>query len=299
MDIKKVTVFGSGVLGSQVAWQVATHGYETWVYDIDPAALEKAKEKHKAYAQIFKEQLGYSPEQIDNAFRLLHYTTDLEKAVENTDLTSESIPENFDIKKEFYLKLKDLLPEKTILTTNSSTMVPSMLAGFTGRPEKFLAMHFANPVWKARIGEVMGHPGTDKQVFDTVVEFVRSIGLVPIPIYKEQPGYVLNSLLIPWLTAAQNLYFDGVADYKSIDKTWMISTGSPIGPFGIIDIVGMQTVYNVQMHLYKQTGDENYLKRAQKIKENFIDKGKLGIHSGEGFYKYPNPEFQDPEFLKK
>jgi len=298
MEIKKVAVFGSGVLGSQVAWQVATHGYETWVYDIDGAALEAAKEKHKAYAQLFEQELGFDKEKLDKAFANLHYTTNLEEAVADADITSESIPEDYDIKKEFYEKLGKIAPEKTIFTTNSSTMVPSMFAPFTGRPEKFLALHFANPVWKANIGEVMKHEGTSAEVFDTVVEFAKSIGLVPIPIYKEQPGYVLNSLLVPWLTAAQALYFDDVADFKSIDKTWMISTGSPIGPFGILDIVGMQTLYNVLLLQYKQTGDEAFIKRAQIIKEEYIDKGKMGIATGEGFYKYPNPEYQNPDFLK-
>ncbi len=298
MDLKKITVFGAGVLGSQVAWQIATHGYETWVYDIDDKALEGAKERHKQFAELFINKLGYPKDKIDEAFKLLNYTTDLKQAVDNADLTSESIPENYEIKKEFYTQLSGILPDKTILTTNSSTMVPSMFAQFTGRPEKFLALHFANPVWQANIGEVMGHQGTDPQVFDTVVEFARSIGLVPIPIHKEQPGYVLNSLLIPWLTAAQQLYFNDVADFRSVDKAWMISTGSPIGPFGILDIVGMQTLYNVLLLQYKQTGDESFLKRANIIKEQYIDKGKLGIHTGEGFYKYPDPEYQKPDFLK-
>ena len=299
MQIQKVTVFGAGVLGTQVAWQIATHGYQTWVYDIDKGVLDNARKKHHELAQLFVSKLGYDNAAVEKAFELLHYTTDLQQAVENTDLTSESIPEKFEIKRDFYKQLSPLLPDKTILTTNSSTMVPSMFAEFTGRPEKFLALHFANPVWKANIAEIMGHQGTSKEVFDVVVDFARSIGLVPIPIYKEQPGYVLNSLLVPWLTAAETLYFDGVADFKSIDKTWMISTGSPIGPFGIIDIIGMQTLYNVIMLRYKQTGDESFLRRAKIIKEQYIDKGKLGIAAGEGFYKYPNPEYQRPDFLKK
>ena len=173
-----------------------------------------------------------------------------------------------------------------------------MLAPYTGRKEKFLALHFANPVWEANIGEVMGHKDTSPEVFDTVVKFASKIGLVPIPIHKEQPGYVLNSLLIPLLEAAQKLYFGGVSDYKSIDKTWMISTGSKLGPFGIIDLVGMNTVYNIIMLNYKRKGEKALLERAQKIKEQFIDKGKLGVATGQGFYKYPNPEYQNPDFLK-
>ncbi len=298
MEIKNFTVFGGGVLGSQVSWQAAMHGVKTIVYDINQQAIDACKEKHRGYAQLFKSQFSVPQEKIDKAFELLSYTTDLEQAVADADLTSESIPEDLDIKKQFYQKLSSIAPEKTILTTNSSTLLPSMLAPYTGRPEKFLALHFANPVWAANIGEVMGHPGTDPQVFDTVINFAKQIGLVPIPIHKEQPGYVLNTLLIPLLEAAQTLYFNGVADYKSIDKTWMISTGAKLGPFGIIDLVGMNTLYNIIMLRYKQTGNKALLERAQKIKEQFIDKGKMGVSTGQGFYTYPNPEYQDPDFLK-
>ncbi len=298
MEIKNFTVFGGGVLGSQVSWQAALHGVKTIVYDINNEAIETCKARHQAYAQMFTQEYGMPEEQVKKAFDFLSYTTDLKQAVSYADLTSESIPEDLELKKEFYQKLSSLLPEKTILTTNSSTLIPSMIAPLTGRPKKFLALHFANPVWAANIGEVMGHKDTDPHVFDIVVNFARRIGLVPIPIHKEQPGYVLNTLLIPLLEAAQTLYFNGVSDYKSIDKTWMISTGAKVGPFGIIDLVGMNTVYNIIMLRYKQTGNKSLLARAQKIKEQFIDKGKLGVATGEGFYKYPNPEYQNSDFLK-
>ena len=298
MELKNFTVFGGGVLGSQVAWQAAMHGIKTTVYDINNEAIEVCKNKHQVYATQFKSQFNIDEEKINSALSLITYTTDLAEAVADADITSESIPENLELKQKFYEDLAPLLPKKTILTTNSSTLLPSMLAPYTGRPEKFLALHFANPVWSANIGEVMRHKETDNQVFDAVVEFARKMGLVPIPIYKEQPGYVLNTLLIPLLEAAQTLYFNGVADYRSIDKTWMISTGAKVGPFGIIDLVGMNTVYNIIMLRYKQTGNKELLERAQKIKQQFIDKGKLGVAAGEGFYKYPNPDYQKPDFLK-
>ena len=122
--------------------------------------------------------------------------------------------------------------------------------------------------------------------------------MVPIPIHKEQNGYVLNSLLIPLLSAAGNLHMNGVADHESIDKTWMISTGVKMGPFGIMDIIGMQTMYNIDKLWGEKTGDKVMLARAELIKENFIDKGKLGVKTGEGFYKYPNPAYADPDFLR-
>lgn len=213
-------------------------------------------------------------------------------------LISESIPENVEIKKAFYQALAKVAPEKTIFTTNSSTTLPSDYAMVTGRPEKFLALHFANGIWDANVGEVMGHPGTDPKIFDRVVEFASEIGMVPIPIYKEQNGYVLNSLLAPLLGAASNLLVNGVTDAESIDKTWMISLGTKMGPFGVMDTVGMQTIYNVDMLWGEKLGDQKMLNRAAFIKKEYIDKGKMGMSSGEGFYKYPNPRYADPDFLK-
>jgi 3-hydroxybutyryl-CoA dehydrogenase len=143
----------------------------------------------------------------------------------------------------------------------------------------------------------MGHPDTDPEVFDRVVEFAREIGMVPIPIHKEQNGYVLNSLLVPLLSAAANLLVNDVADIESIDKTWMISTGVRMGPFGVMDMVGMQTMYNVDILWGEKLGDEAMLARAAFIKQNYIDKGKMGVSAGEGFYKYPNPRYEEPDFL--
>lgn len=296
--MENLTVLGAGVLGSQIAWQAAFHGINVSVYDIDAGALQKARENHREFAGYFKKAYHASEKEIEQAFGRLHYFDNLEKAVENADITSESVPEVLEIKKEFYRKLAAVAPAKTIFTTNSSTMLPRMFADETGRPEKFLAMHFANPVWEANIAEVMGHPKTDKAVFDKVVTFTRKMGMVPVPLFKEQPGYVINSLLGPFLIAAANLYFKGIADYQTIDKTWIISTGARSGPFGIMDLVGMKTMYNVLMLKAKHTGDKEALELAEAFKKQFIDKGKLGINSGEGFYKYPDPAYKNLGFLK-
>ncbi len=296
--MKNLTVLGAGVLGSQIAWQAAFHGVQVSVYDIDARALKGAEEKHRGFAAYFQNRYGASDKQIQDTFDRMQYFDNLAAAVEDADITSESVPEVLKIKKEFYRKLAETAPEKTIFTTNTSTMLPGMFAADTGRPERFLAMHFANPVWEANIAEVMGHKGTDREVFDRVVAFTKTMGMVPVPLHKEHPGYVINTLLSPFLSAAANLYFNGIADFKTIDKTWMISTGARSGPFGIMDLVGMQTMYNVMMLKAKQTGNPEVLKRAQAIKENFIDKGKMGISSGEGFYTYPHPAYKDPDFLK-
>jgi len=298
MEIKNVTIAGGGTLGSQIAWQTAFMGFDVVVYDAFEKGLETSKNFHKEFAELFMTQRGASQEQIDQTLSRLKYTVDLEDAVKDADFVSESIPEDPEIKKSFYQALAKVAPEKTIFTTNSSTTLPSDYASDTGRPEKFLALHFANGIWDANVGEVMGHPGTDPQIFDRVVEFASEIGMVPIPIHKEQNGYVLNSLLVPLLSAAANLLINGVSDIESIDKTWMISTGTPAGPFGIMDTIGMETMYNVDMLWGKKLGDQSMIDRANYIKENYIDQGKMGVTSGEGFYKYPNPSFTQSDFLK-
>ena len=298
MIIKNVTVLGAGTLGGQIAWQTAFHGFNVSVYDITEEALEKAKKNHQGYAAIFLRKRGATDDQIKNTFDRLAYTTDLAEAVKNADLTSESVPEDLQIKKEFYKKLAKVAPEKTIFTTNTSSLLPSQFAKETGRPDKFLALHFANRIWTANAVEVMGHSDTDPHSFDLVVKFAENIGMVPIPIHKEQNGYVMNSLLIPFLTAASNLLVTGVADHETIDKTWMITSAVKVGPFGMMDLVGMETLYNIEKLWGEQTGDKAQLARASYIKENYIDKGKMGLSTGEGFYKYPNPRYKDEDFLK-
>jgi 3-hydroxybutyryl-CoA dehydrogenase len=298
MKIKNVTIAGGGTLGSQIAWQTAFMGFNVTVYDAFEKGLVTSQGMHKYFAELFIKDRGATQKQIDETFSRLSYTVDLKDAVKDADLVSESIPENPEIKKKFYQELAKVAPKKTIFTTNSSTTLPSDYASDTGRPEKFLALHFANGIWDANVGEVMGHQDTDLKIFDRVVEFASEIGMVPIPIYKEQNGYVLNSLLVPLLSAGANLLINGVSDVESIDKTWMISTGGPIGPFGVMDTIGMETMYNVDMLWGTKLGDQTMIDRANYIKENFIDKGKMGVSSGEGFYKYPNPSYAQADFLK-
>lgn len=295
MSFKNITVAGSGVLGSQIAFQTAFHGYNVSVYDINDAALEKAKERltilKDTYANYFKDE-----EKAAAALERFTFSSSLKEAVKDADLVIEAIPELEEIKINFYKELATFAPGKTVFASNSSTMVPSQFAKYTGRPEKFLALHFANEVWKNNTAEVMGHPGTDKQYEEQVIGFAKSIGMIPLHILKEQPGYILNSLLVPFLNAGQVLLAKGVADPETIDKTWMLATGAPLGPFAILDVVGLQTAYNIVATEAKQNPAAQPI--ADLLKKEYIDKGKMGRATGEGFYKYPNPAFLDPDFLK-
>ena len=148
-----------------------------------------------------------------------------------------------------------------------------MFAQETGRPGRFLALHFANNIWKNNTAEIMGHSGTDQKVFDMIVEFARAIGMIALPLQKEQPGYILNSLQIPLLLAGMDLYSNGVADPYTIDKTWMIASKSTMGPFGTLDLIGFKTVYNIAMNA-ADSGNEQMRKRGGSFERTIHRQGE-------------------------
>lgn len=281
-SIKKVTVLGTGVLGSQIAFQSAFKGFTVTAYDINDKVLEAAKGRFDKLAETYANEVPDARDgKAQDALSRLTLTSDLAAAVADADLVIEAIPEILDLKRETYQKLATLAPAKTIFATNSSTLLPSDLKDSTGRPDKFLALHFANRVWQFNTAEIMGTTDTDPVVFAAVVEFAKAIGMVPIELHKEKAGYVLNSLLVPFLNAAAELAAGGYADPSAVDDTWRIATGAPVGPFQIYDIIGLTTPYNIMAN-----GDAEAQKLAAWLKENYIDKGKLGLATGEGFYKY-------------
>ena len=294
-NIEQVTVAGGGVLGSQIAYQCAFKGKNVTVYDIGDDAVAAARERVKALRTAYKRDIKATDEQFDAGLGRMSFTTDLSEAVKNANLVIEAIPEKPSIKHDFYQSLAKLAPENTIFASNSSTYVPSTFASDTGRPDKFLNLHFANQIWLMNTAEIMGTDQTDPDIYNRIVSFAREIGMVPIQLHKEQPGYVLNTLLMPLMGAAGMLWAHDVADPQTIDKTWMIATGAPKGPFGFYDMVGLRTAYNI---LSQRQGDNPQAKPLLDKLNAMIEQGKLGEETGQGFYQYPDPDYRDPGFLK-
>jgi 3-hydroxybutyryl-CoA dehydrogenase len=281
-NMDNLTVLGTGVLGSQIIFQAAFHGKNVVAYDINDEILSKLPARWEYLKKAYRADLGTSDADLDAAVARIRPSSDLADALKDADLVIEAVPERLDIKQSTWEQVGNLAPEKTIFATNSSTLLPSDIAPFTGRPNRFLAYHFANEVWKFNTGEIMRHPGTDDDAFDAVVKFAEEMGMVPIKIQKEQPGYVLNSLLVPFLNAGASLLVRGIASVEDIDKTWKIATGSPSGPFEIYDVVGMMTPYN----LSKDSDDPEQRAFAELLKTEYIDKGRMGKGVGHGFYDY-------------
>ncbi|MFD5179587.1 3-hydroxyacyl-CoA dehydrogenase [Nocardia sp. NPDC058379] len=282
IEFRKVTVLGTGVLGSQIAFQTAFHGFEVTAYDIDDKAITAARARFDELATVYQQDVdGADASNTTATAAGIALTTDLAAAASAADLIIEAVPEVLEIKRDLYGKLATLAPERTVFATNSSTLLPSDIVDATGRPDRFLALHFANHVWKFNTAEVMGTERTDPAVFQAVVAFARAIGMVPIELHKEKAGYVLNSLLVPFLNSGIELAAGGYAEPAAVDETWRIATGAPMGPFQILDIVGLSTPYNILVN-----GNDAHKKLAAWLKENYIDKGKLGAATGEGFYRY-------------
>jgi 3-hydroxyacyl-CoA dehydrogenase len=280
--IDKVAVLGTGVLGSQITFQTAYSGFDVTAYDISDDILDKARNGFAGIAARYEQEVkGASDDSIQAALARIGYSSRLDEAVSDADLVVESAPERLDLKRDLYTKLAQVAPKKAIFVTNSSTLLPSDLADATGRPDRFLALHFANVIWVHNTAEIMGHADTDPDVYDAVVDFAKRIGMVPIELHKEQPGYVVNSLQVPFLQAAQALVVKGVADPETVDLAWRTATGAPHGPFQSLDVIGLTTAYNIDV-----AGDEESRANARYLKEHYIDQGKLGRATGEGFYKY-------------
>lgn len=316
MKFKNITVAGGGVLGSQIAFQSAYCGFDVKIWARNENSAKRIQEKldnlKKTYIDAINKMskdkaewcAGIADEKKFNKQECLKKVkdlkidieTDLSAAVKDADLVIEAIAELKQEKIDFYKKLAKVLDEKTVLVTNSSTMLPSTFANYTGRPNKYLALHFANNIWKKNTAEVMMHDSTDKKYFDAVVKFANDIRMIALPITKEKSGYLLNSMLVPFLLSGFDLYVNGVSDPESIDKAWTQGTGAPNGPFSIMDVVGLQTTYNIVEQYQKVPGLFSPMLKKMMMPYNFkgmkeilekkIKAGKLGKQSGEGFYKY-------------
>ena len=183
------------------------------------------------------------------------------------------------------------MPEKTIIVTNSSSLLPSQ---FTRTPasDRYLALHFANSIWKHNVTEVMVQCETSDASFQAVLEFARGIHMQPLPVKKEKAGYLLNSQLVPWMLSGLDLLANGISDPESIDKAWTSGTGAPKGPFQVFDTVGLTTAMNIVDQYQKVPGIATPLLRKMMLPYNFkgmkavlqkyIDEGKLGMAAGEG-----------------
>lgn len=292
MPIHKICILGAGTLGSRVALQSAISGFEVHVYDIHQKALDFGqKTMEKILRQLVKAgQLNES--QVPEIFSRIQFTLDPSEAVKDADFINESVTEEVDIKKKVWKQFGEIAPEKTWFTTNTSYLLPSMFAEESGRPDKFCAFHF-HDVFYSRVVDIMPHPGTDPVMIPMLEELGRKLNQVPVFVKKENPGYIFNTMLMALIGAAGKLLTREVGSIEDIDRSWMVNFHMPMGPFGILDSIGLDTAWHVT-HKMPDAASQAFA----SLLKTYIDLGKLGEKTGEGFYSYPNPIYRNPDFVK-
>ncbi|MDP4679528.1 MAG: 3-hydroxyacyl-CoA dehydrogenase [Cyclobacteriaceae bacterium] len=291
MDIKKILILGSGTLGLRIGLQAAISGFKVCIYDLNDEILTSANKVQgkllKSLAREGKIQEG----DIHTILDRIDYTTNPELAASDADFVSESVTEDVAIKKQVWEQFGKICPPQTVFTTNTSFLLPSMFAVHSGRPDKFCAFHF-HDVFVANVVDIMPHTSTEQWVIDLLFEMGKKLKQTPVLIKKEYKGYIFNYILMHILTSAGFLLSNDIGTIHDIDRSWMGNFNVPVGPFGMLDQIGLDTVW----HVSKNNNAPNSQEFAVLLKK-YIDQGKLGIKTGEGFYSYPNPEYQRDGFV--
>jgi len=294
-DIKRVLILGAGTMGQQIGLQCAMYGYAVVFYDLSQEILDKALRRIAKLGSWYVSSGRLTEENLRHTLSRISATPDPEKAAQDVDLISESVPEDPELKGKVFARFHKLCPERTIFTTNTSMLVPSMFAEATGRPEKLVAFHF-HDLRANNIADVMPHPGTAPEVTKLVHDFAVSIGQIVILLHRENSGYVFNTMLSSLFTSALTLASRNVAAIEDIDRSWMGVMHTSMGPFGIMDQVGISTVWIITDYWAKKTGDAQAQANADFLKQ-YVEKGHLGFKTNQGFYSYPNPAYTQQDFL--
>ncbi|MBC8420813.1 MAG: 3-hydroxyacyl-CoA dehydrogenase family protein, partial [Desulfobacterales bacterium] len=295
-EIKKVAVIGTGILGTQIAVQSAHFGYEVSAYDSDKASFGRAHEDLKSVLSKAVGKPLFTPEQWEEEARKVRLCTELADALSEADLVIEAVPEDVGIKRKVFAELDVLAPRRAILATNSSSIPISRIEGATTRPGQCLNMHFYFPAMGTSMVDVMGGTRTTPETFASGKGWVRSIGCIPLTVKKEILGFCFNRVWRAIKRETLYMWAEGFVDFRDVDRAWMIFTGMPQGPFGIMDNVGLEVVYNIEMVYYTESKDmKDHPPQALK---DLIDRKELGRKTGKGFYTYPDPEYASPDFLK-
>ncbi|MCX7816412.1 MAG: 3-hydroxyacyl-CoA dehydrogenase NAD-binding domain-containing protein [Syntrophales bacterium] len=296
MEIKNVSIVGLGTLGTQISVQCAAYGYNVKGYDTVSDSFSKTLEKIRATMKTTGKGPTVPIDAWEKAAASVKVITDMEECLKDADLVIEAVPEVLELKREVFTKMDKLAPKHAILATNSSSIPISRIESATNRPERCLNMHFYQPAVGFILCDIMGGTKTLPEIIETARQFIRSLDLIPLKVNKEILGFCFNSV---WRAIKKHVLFlacNGYVDFRDIDRAWMVFTGMPYGPFALMDMVGLDVVYDIEMSYYNESKDPRDIP-PPSFKE-MIDRNELGVKTGKGFYTYPNPEWARPDFLK-
>jgi 3-hydroxybutyryl-CoA dehydrogenase len=291
-SIRNVAIVGAGTMGRRIAFQCARTGMPCRIYDVLPEALEGASPQIRGWLE---EKLG--TDGAADAMTRIEICDDLARCLDGVDLVIENVPENLEIKRAVFAELDRLAPAHTLLATNSSSLPASRMATATGRPDKVFNVNFGNPPEDELLVEMMAAEGVPSAVLEAGEDFLKAIGTVPIVTRKEIMGFSMNRVWRAIKKETLHLVGDGYSDFEDLDRAWRLVFGSRLGPFGIMDEIGLDVVRDIEQQYYEDSGEER--DRPPDFLERMVAEGRLGVKTGRGFYSHPNPEYEVEGWLEK
>jgi 3-hydroxybutyryl-CoA dehydrogenase len=290
MPIEKVGVVGCGLMGSGIA-QVAAHaGCDVVVREVSAELVDKGLKSIEKNLQRLVEKNTLSAEESAKIRGRLRGTTSLED-LRNRDLVIEAIIEQVPAKKELYAALDKICPKSAIFASNTSSISITEMAMFTSRPDRFLGLHFFNPVPVMKLVEVIRTIATDAKVFDEVVAFAGRLGKTPVRT-SDRTGFIVNRLLVPYLLDAVRALEEGVASIQDLDDSMRLGCGHPMGPLTLLDFVGLDTTYYIANVMFDEFKERRFA--PPPLLKRMVLAGWNGRKAGRGFYDYADPKNPRP-----
>jgi 3-hydroxybutyryl-CoA dehydrogenase len=280
--IKKVGVLGSGLMGSGIAEVAARSGYETVVREVTSELMEKGLDKIRGSLNKAVERGKMEASARDEAVGRLSGTVDL-GAFADCDIVVEAIVENLEEKRKTFGALDEAVKKDAIFASNTSSLTITQMAMFTQRPDQFVGLHFFNPVPVMKLVEVVRTLLTSEESYERAFEFARSLGKEPIAA-GDNSGFIVNRLLVPYLLDAIRALEEGVGSVEDIDKGMQLGCGYPMGPFTLLDFVGLDTTYYIANIMFEEYREKRFA--APPLLKQMVTAGRLGKKSGRGFYDY-------------
>lgn len=283
-NIKTVGVLGAGLMGSGIAQVCAQSGFTTKSREVSDALCQRGKASiEKSFGRAIEKSKGKVTEaDRDAAMSRLSFTTNL-RDLADCDIVIEAVVEDIEVKNAMWKELDGLCPPHTIFASNTSSLTIAAMAAATTRPGQVVGLHFFNPVPVMKLVEVVRTVTTSDATFDTAYAFARQLGKEPIAA-KDNSGFVVNLLLVPYLVDAINQLEHGVASVEDIDKGMMLGTGYPMGPFTLLDFVGLDTTYKIAEIMFDEYREKRYA--PPPLLKRMVLAGMYGRKSGKGFYDY-------------
>jgi 3-hydroxybutyryl-CoA dehydrogenase len=285
-EIKTIAVIGAGIMGRGIAHVAALGGYRTVLEDLIPGALRKAESDIRANLDKAVELKKVSSLDADTAFKRLEYAGSVEEAAREADLVIEAVPEEMESKIEIFTLLDKICRPGTILASNTSSLSITEIASVTYRAKKCLGMHFFNPVHKMKLLEVVRALETDDETISAAAEVGRRMGK-DVVVIKESPGFITSRINAMIGNEAFYMLQEGIASASDIDKALKLGLNHPMGPFELVDLVGLDTRLHILEYLHKSLG-EKY--RPAPLLVQYVKAGRLGKKSGRGVYEYAEPQ---------